>query len=206
MIVIFSIDKTKRRRRYAYTKGQENKAKMVTRPMTTRLPLPEYKPVNFNLAQKVKGLSPKQLQEHEQFYHGYVRKRNEIAQKLQTVDRNAANNPTDSVYRGLKIAQTYAMNGDILHRLYFENIGGENNKIGTLTRQFIDQCFGSIEAFKKDLYAAALSSRGWVMTAYTIDDGRIENYVLDAHNVTVPVMVMPILMLDVYAKVRTISY
>ena len=64
--------------------------------------------------------------------------------------------------------------------------------------ELILEAFGSLEAYKNDLNACGTSARGWVITAYALDDKRIHNFTLDAHNQTVPVLVMPLLVLDVY--------
>ncbi len=172
----------------------------------TPLPIaPLYAKKNFNLAQKIKGLSEKQLDEHNTLYEGYVQKRNEIAQKLTEVDLSNQNK-TYSAYRALKIAETYALNGSLLHELYFENMSNSGSAVGPQMLQLIEKSFGSFEQFKNDLMAAALCSHGWVLSAYSIDDHLIHNYVLEAHNQTVPVLALPLLVLDVYEHAYMIDF
>lgn len=170
------------------------------------LTLPEHKPLTFDLSGKLKGLSAQQIEEHEQLYRGYVNKRNEIAKQLQSADRAQANNVTNSTYRGLKLAETFAMNGDILHRLYFQNLTPQSTKIGKSTQQLFEENFGSLQAYKVDLFAAAQSARGWVITGYALDEGRVHNYVLDAHNQTVPMLIIPLVVLDVYEHAYMIDF
>jgi len=167
--------------------------------------VPVYVPEKFNFAGILPGLTKKQLDQHEALYHGYVNKRNEIARKLSTIDLSTASNISYSPYRALKVAQSFVMNGDILHRFYFGNLG-KNGDIGPEMKKLIEESFGSLDNYKADLFAAGKSSRGWVITAYTLDNGLIENYVLDAHNQTVPVMVMPLLVLDVYEHAYMIDF
>lgn len=162
----------------------------------------EVKTFNFGA---ISGLSAKQLKEHNELYEGYVKKRNEIAQKLQTTP-NEGQNRTYSAYRALKIAETYALNGSILHELYFENMSNKPSHIGTQMKALIENSFGSVEAFKEDLMAAALCSRGWVLTAYSLDDHLVHNYVLEEHNQTVPVLAMPLIVLDVYEHAYMIDF
>lgn len=162
--------------------------------------------IKFDLVGKLKGLSKKQIEEHEQLYQGYVNKRNEIAEHLKTADRSKASNMTFSPFRGLKLAETFALNGDILHRLYFQNMGSQGSAPGPKTLAFINKNFGSLEAYKKDLFATAQSARGWAITAYTMDDGGVYNYLLDAHNQTVPILVIPLLVLDVYEHAYMIDF
>lgn len=172
----------------------------------TKLPLPTYSAHPFNLREKLINLSDKQLLEHNSLYKGYVDKRNQIAQSLETVDRSSANNRSYAPYRSLKLAETFAMNGDILHRLYFQNMASTPTKMGSLTHDLIIESFGSIEQFKRDLVDAGLVANGWVLTAYSLDDHRLHNYVLESHNNAVPVMVIPILVLDVYEHAYWMDY
>jgi len=173
---------------------------------SAKLPLPTYTVHPFNLGERLIDLTDKQISEHEMLYKGYVDKRNQIAQSLETVDRSTANNRTYSPYRSLKLAETFAMNGDILHRLYFRNLASNPTKIGQRTRELIVQSFGSVEQFKKDLIDAAQVSNGWAVTAYSLDDHRLHNYVLETHNFTVPIMVIPVLVLDVYEHAYWMDY
>lgn len=170
------------------------------------LPLPQHKPLTFDLSGKLKGLSAQQIEEHEQLYRGYVNKRNEIAQQLSLADRSKANNVSYSPFRGLKLAETFAMNGDILHRLYFQNLTPQATTIGSATEQLIRENFGSMEAYKADLFAAAQSARGWAITGYALDDGRVYNFVLDTHNQMVPMLVIPLVVLDVYEHAYMIDF
>jgi len=183
---------------------QENKP--LNNSHVETLPLPEHKPLNFDLSGKLKGLSAKQIEEHEQLYSGYVNKRNEIAQQLVGADRSKANNVTNSPYRGLKLAETFAMNGDILHRLYFQNLSPKATTIGNTALHLIESNFGSLEAYKTDLFAAAQSARGWAITGYALDDGRVYNFVLDTHNQMVPMLVIPLVVLDVYEHAYMIDF
>ncbi len=166
--------------------------------LSKKLPLPTYEPVKYRF-DKIPWLTTEQLSEHIELYKGYVKKENEIAKALTTIDRSKANGITYSEFRSLKLAETFAMNGDILHQLYFENISDKQSITpGEQMMNFIIEAFGSLDAFKKDLFACATSSRGWVLTGYSLHDNRIHNFVLEAHNQTVPVLVMPLITLDVY--------
>jgi Fe-Mn family superoxide dismutase len=167
---------------------------------------PTYTVKQYDLDSKIKGLSKKQIDEHKELYAGYVKKRNEITQQLKTVDTSNANSRTYSPYRALKVAETYAVNGSILHELYFENMGAQDSSVGPQMAALIQKSFGSLEAFKKDFYAAANSSRGWVLTAFMLDDKLIHNFVLEEHNQTVPVLAMPLLVLDVYEHAYMIDF
>ena len=174
--------------------------------MSKKLPLPIYEAQKFKFDQ-IPWLTTDQIAEHMTLYQGYVAKRNEIEQTLNTINTTNPTSTTYSQFRSLKVAETFAMNGDILHRLYFENISGKkSNKPGDQMMELILEAFGSLDAYKNDLNACGLSARGWVITGYSLDDNRIHNFTLDAHNQTVPVLVMPLLVLDVYEHAYFIDF
>ena len=161
----------------------------------------QFTPQAFNLNNT--PVSTKQLNEHQQLYRGYVAKRNEINNKLNTIEKKG--NASFSEFRSLKIGETFARNGSLLHELYFANIG-KQTKPQPQTKKLLKKHFGSLKKFKKDLFACGLSSRGWVVTAYNLDDKTISNYILDAHNQTVPVLTIPLLVLDVYEHAYMIDF
>jgi len=167
---------------------------------------PEYTVKKFNLDGKIQGLSNNQINQHLQLYKGYVNKRNEITDKLKTVNRKNAGSRTYSAYRALKVAETYAVNGSVLHELYFENLGKQNQKPGPLMQKLIEKSFGSMDAFKQDFMDAGSCARGWVLTGYMLDDNLIHNFVLEEHNQHVPVLCIPLLILDVYEHAYMIDF
>lgn len=171
---------------------------------TFTIKIPYYDVKNFTL--QVKGLSASQIDQHKTLYAGYVKKRNQIAQDLQTIQRTDVNNRTYSPFRSLKVAETYAHNGSVLHELYFENLGKQNEPIGQNMQQLIKNNFGSLQAFKKDFLDCGGCARGWVVTCYCIDDGSIKNFVLEEHNTHVPMLVIPLLVLDVYEHAYMIDF
>lgn len=182
--------------------------KATTVPSSTALPVTtaDYKPQTFNLDGKLKGLSKKQIDEHKQLYEGYVAKRNEISQKLEATDFAQATNATYSLFRELKLEQTFAGNGDIWHRLYFQNMGSDGKPIGPKTKELFIKNFGSLEKFKELLFATAKSARGWAIVGYTPDDNRVHIFLLDAHNFNVPALMIPLLVLDVYEHAYMIDF
>ena len=166
-----------------------------------------FKIKEFDIAGKIPGLSKKQLDEHLTLYKGYVNKFNDIEVKLANgLEKGDTPNKTYSRFRALKLAETYAENGSILHELYFENLSIIKQSVGKKMEKIIKKNWGSVDAFKKDLFNCAQASRGWVMTAYSFYDKRVRNYVLEEHNQTVPVMTMPLLVLDVYEHAYMIDF
>ncbi|KXG78045.1 Superoxide dismutase [Fe] [Fervidicola ferrireducens] len=172
-------------------KSAENKIKPI--PMNPRLLL-------------MPGFSERQIREHyEVLYKGYVNKVNEIRGFLLSANRQEAN-ATYSDFRGLKKAETYAMDGVILHELYFENLGGPGGvPKGDLMRQ-IEKDFGSYKAWLEDFTATGISARGWAVLVYDRRGGRLFNYLLDAHDHGVIQNTGAILVLDVYEHAYFIDY
>lgn len=194
----------------AFVVSQEPELSIQMDQLTKDLPKPtgiipeRYKAHSFDLS-SVEGLSANQLDQHQKLYQGYVKKRNEIAHGLQTVSRKDSAGITYSPFRALKVAETFALNGSVLHELYFEGLG-TGTKPGKKTLQLITENFGSLEAFKKDLLDTASCARGWAIMCFNIDDGKVYNYLLDAHNETVPMLVLPLLIVDVYEHAYMIDF
>ena len=100
---------------------------------------------------RINGLTENQLKQHYDLYVGYVKKRNQIEQDLQTVDRTNSAGITYSPFRALKTAETFAVNGSLLHELYFENMSAVQTQPGPETMKLIVSSFGSLDNFKNDL-------------------------------------------------------
>lgn len=167
---------------------------------------PTNKTIQSSSAQKETPFSPKQINEHKQLWQGYIKTRKTIEENLKTVDRSTARSRSYSPYRALKISETYAYNGDILHRMYFENITNTTTTVGPNTRKLITDNFGTLDKFKEDFMACGQSSRGWVMTAYSYDDGKLYNFLLEEHNQNIPLLTAPLLILDVYEHAYMIDF
>ena len=165
-----------------------------------------HEPKKYPLEGKLAGISDNQLAQHrDTLYVGYVNKLNEIEGALATADRSKANG-VYSAFGEMKRAETFALNGAVLHELYFENLGGNG---GPATGAFADLAkrdFGSWEKFLEDFKACGVVARGWVLSAYSYYDGKLHNYVLDTHHFHVPMMCMPLLVLDTYEHAYAIDY
>lgn len=159
----------------------------------------------FDLANNLRGLSSSQIDQHKKLYEGYVNKWNEIEKNFLDVNRANSAGITYSAFRSLKIAETFARNGSLLHELYFENLG-KGVKPGAKTKKLMEANFGSWQAFIDDATDCALCARGWVLTCYNLDSGTVTNYVLEAHNETVPVLALPLLVIDVYEHAYMIDF
>ena len=133
-------------------------------------------PKNFDnlLGGKAKGLSDLQLKAHFTLYQGYVKKLNEIREKLGTADKSAPNYSYNE-YSELKRREPVAYNGTVLHEMYFENIGNGSTRPDEHAKKLITDSFGSVDAWIADAKAGLLSGHGWVVTQYDYFDGKLYN-------------------------------
>lgn len=154
------------------------------------------------------GISKKTIEEHLKLYEGYVKKYNEIMEKLDALKKEdyEGANQVFSTIRSLKTDLSFAWGGVINHEIYFSHLGGGGgNPSGDLMKQ-IKKDFGSFESYKKDVRATGIAARGWVWTAWNRREGRLFNYLGDAQN-TFPVWgAEPVLALDTYEHAYFIDF
>jgi Fe-Mn family superoxide dismutase len=155
--------------------------------------------------QELRGISQKTIENHYgKLYQGYVKKWQEIQEKLKAVDKSLAN-ATFSDLRELKIEETFAGNAIILHEAYFDVLGGDGKPTGEILEK-ISEDFGSFEAWQEEFKSLGLTARGWVILAFDFNDGKLRNYIADAHNQGGIWGTSPILVLDVYEHAYFIDY
>ena len=133
-------------------------------------------PKNFDnlLGGNAKGLSDLQLKAHFTLYQGYVKKLNEIREKLGTADRSAPNYSYNE-YSELKRREPVAFNGTVLHEMYFENLGNGSTKADDHASKLITDSFGSYDAWMADSKAILMSAHGWLVTVFDYTDGKLYN-------------------------------
>lgn len=151
------------------------------------------------LDRELEGISKRTMEGHYKLYQGYVKKANEILEKLDTVDRDPAKaNQTYSEIRELKVELTFAIGGIKNHEIYFGHLGGDGVLPEGDLAEMINRDFGSFEAWKEDMKATGMAGRGWAWLGYDRETKKLFNYIGDAQN-TYPVWnVVPLVALDVY--------
>jgi Fe-Mn family superoxide dismutase len=143
------------------------------------------------------GISTKTMEEHYKLYQGYVNKYNEIMEKLDAADKSKANQVFSDV-RSLKIDLTFAIGGVKNHETYFAHLGGKGGDPAGKLHDAIVKHFGSMDAWRADMKATGMASRGWAWLAWDWDYQYLFNYAGDAQN-TFPVWnATPLVALDVY--------
>ncbi len=139
-------------------------------------------PKNYeHLIGKIKGLSENQLRAHFTLYQGYVKKLNEIEQKLGTVDKSAPNYSFNE-WSELKRREPVPYNGTFLHEAYFDNLGGEGSTPPDYLKKAVNGSLGSWDNYVADLKAAAASAHGWVLTCYCYNDSKVRNVLVSSEH------------------------
>jgi len=130
-------------------------------------------------------ISPESSDWHFNKHHqGYVLALNTIEQRLETADRSAANGNFSEIGE-LKRRLTWNHSGALLHDIYWDNLGGDGNiERGPAIRKAIEENFTSIDAWKADFKATALSAKlsGWGLLVWDrLYSGRLLNVLVDEH-------------------------
>lgn len=152
----------------------------------------------------LEGLTLKMVQEHFKLYQGYVKKSNEMQEKIEAADKSEANG-VFSFIGELKRQETFAVNGMKLHEVYFGQLMGDGVPKGDIVKM-IEEDFGSIDKWKEDMVATGLSARGWAILCFDFRDNRLHNYGSDAHNVGAVWGAIPLVVLDVYEHAYFMDY
>jgi Fe-Mn family superoxide dismutase len=145
----------------------------------------KHEPKDFKrLVAECRGfLSQVQLDAHFELYQGYVKKLNEIEEKLKTAPADAANYSFGE-YSELRRREPVAYNGTVLHELYFENLGPKGSPVPRAYREAVTAAFGSWEKAVADLKGMAASAHGWVLVTHDGNFGGVRhNLVLSEHHV-----------------------
>lgn len=154
---------------------------------------------------KLEGLSASQIEQHLKLYQGYVKKANEIYNKLKDVELTSAN-ATYAPLRELLLEQSYAVNGVVYHELYFGNLGDKGSDPNSDLRAALEERWGSMGKFMDYLKAAGKCMRGWVIIGYNTRAGHLDAFGLDLHNMWSPAQTIPIMVLDVYEHAYMVDY
>ena len=156
------------------------------------------KPLPFK---SLTGISDKAISiHHDKLYAGYVAKKSEISDKLETLSHGAdlsSANQSYSELRALKDGETFATNGVYLHEWYFDVLGGDGKPAGKIV-DALNKKYGSWENFAAYFSACGMAARGWVVLCYDAHDKNLKIFTADAHNQGGIWGCIPILVLDVY--------
>lgn len=163
----------------------------------------EVKPLKYS---ELPGISKRQLSEHHGvLYAGYVKKYNEIVEKINSVDLSATNG-TYSDVRELFVEKNFALNGIKLHESYFDNMTDKPAKLDGTIKRLIEKRWGSVEKWQEEFMALGIAARGWVVMAFDYNLGTLENYIYDIHNQGGVADTELVLVMDVYEHAYFLDY
>jgi Fe-Mn family superoxide dismutase len=138
-------------------------------------------------------VSKAQYDAHMQLYTGYVAKVNQPG------------TPGDD-YRGWKKAEIYALDGVILHELYFQGLNAGGQAPGEKFTELATQAFGSFARWREDFVACAGAARGWCIAVYDQRTRTLRNALLDTHDEGHIAAAYPLLALDMYEHAYFLDY
>jgi superoxide dismutase, Fe-Mn family len=151
-------------------------------------------------------LSKDQLTPHHQaHYGGALKSLLQIEKDLESADRSTAN-ANYSPIRELKREEVHAMNSVILHELYFDGMAAVGGDPGEAAQDVLKKRFGTVDKWVEDFKAAALSARGWAILAFQPASGKLYNVVSDVHDVGIPVLGVPVAVIDCYEHAFYVDY
>ena len=166
----------------------------------------DYQPDELKITKDLDGLTLKMIQEHFKLYQGYVKKSNEVQQKLESADKSEAN-AVYSFIGELKRQETFAVNGMKLHEVYFGQLDSSpSTSSGTKIEKMIERDFDSMDKWKEDMVATGLSARGWAILCFDFRDNKLHNFGSDGHNVGAVWGAIPLIALDVYEHAYFMDY
>lgn len=129
------------------------------------------------------GLSEKLLRNHFELYKGYVKKLNEIEEKLAAMKpANADGNYSFAEVSELQRRHGVAFNGAFLHELYFSNLTASTTKPSHDLLEGVNQAFGSMENWVAMTLAGLKTANGWVLLCRSRIDGKLCNNVIEEHH------------------------
>ena len=166
----------------------------------------DYKARKFDklLGEKIDGLSDKQLTAHFGLYEGYVKKMNEITQKLAEADPTKSNYSFGE-FSELKRREAVAFNGTFLHEMYFDNLIPQGEATQDV-KKAITEAFGTWDKFEADIKGAAASTPGWVVLTLNEVDKKVHTYIMYEHHIGLPVKQNLLLALDCWEHAFMIDY
>jgi Fe-Mn family superoxide dismutase len=139
---------------------------------------------------------------HYNTHHkGYVDKLNEIEKELTRTDPSKANG-NYSLIGELKRRWTWNHSGNILHDVYWDNLGGDGNAAsGKELHERIIADFGSYDAWKADFKATAVAAKlsGWGLLLFDqLGSGQLKNVLVDEHQNGAVWGAIPLVACDVF--------
>lgn len=154
-------------------------------------------------------ISEKQLRIHHQKHHvGYVNSANAILEKLNKARAENKNIDMKSVLKEL----SFNIGGHVLHSYFWRNLLPENKGGGKLnsgiTKNIINEEFGSFERFMEEFSQAAVTveGSGWAVLSYCARANKLLIMQIEKHNVNIYPSFKILIALDVWEHAYYLDY
>lgn len=150
---------------------------------------------------KTEQLSGDTKQFHEKLYRGYVEAFNLISSKLDNINKDDANKPTNSEFRRLKLDEQVNFNALKLHELYFSNISDVRSEIAADSTVFMrfSRDWGNFNNWQLEFRACGLAAKeGWAIVVYDPYKSRYYNVIVEGNEYGIPVGTVPVLVMDTH--------
>lgn len=167
--------------------------------------------LDFEYTPEVTVINEEQFDVHMKLYDNYINQMNRIDAMLypNVYEQNNlmdSSNLSEFEFRGLKREETYALDGVILHEMYFENIGSINSMPNRQLMQIFEREYEGYEQWKDNFSKTARISRGWTVFCYDPRSDRFRNCSYDSHDLGDISKSIPLLVLDVYEHAYFLQY
>ncbi len=153
----------------------------------------------------LEGLSANLLQNHHGLYQGYVKKINEIEEKLTGADPSGANYSFNE-FSELKRREPVPLMGTYLHELYFDNLSPSPLDENSSLAQDLKKDFGSLDRWWEQAKGVCLSTVGWCVTTFNRRDRRLHNYLIEEHHRGFAAFQEPIIVIDSWEHAFGLDY
>ena len=138
-----------------------------------------YDVLTFDLP-ALKGISAKNLEEHQKLYAGYIKNANLVQEKLEELKKDAEKNAY--LIGELNRRFSFEYNGVRNHELYFSSLEGGSKPLAEKSelKKLITEMFGPFDKWLADFKTIAMTRGiGWAMLYYDPRDGQLLNSWVD---------------------------
>lgn len=150
---------------------------------------------------KTESTSNVTKQNHFELYRNYVDSFNKVSSNIDIVPKEDANNPNNSTFRRLKLDEQHNLNGVKFHELFFANVGDKRSEVRMDSVSFIrlERDWGTFENWQLDFRACGMAAtEGWAVCFFDPFKKRYFNTLVEKHTENVPVMGIPVLVVDTW--------
>ncbi len=143
----------------------------------------------------LKGISEDVVRFHHDKHHAsYIKGRNAAEEALQ----EARESGDWSDIRAIKENESFNQSGQVLHNIYWSNLGGPGGRPEGALLEKLEEDFGSFDTFEDEFRNVATASgrSGWALLVFDMSTGNLHTTLVDFHNVFSWWNVVPILACD----------